>query len=219
MKSRHIAYKKKVERGLTKSRTEKDVREVLLSNLGASDPKHLMKATIKLWDEYLAARGDKAKNKLVNKVNEKLTELSPIVALDNHYLIAEALVGSRYRTLMLDVTSQLVAEYDCETASEKILAETAAWAYCRMIEYSCAFSSNLNIEFLSNQKNGYYSMLSKEVDRANRQYLTAISTLKFIKQPPVNLTFKAGTAFVAQNQQINAEPNKPPVEDNTNAGQ
>ena len=127
-------------------------------------------------------------------------------------LIAEVLDKDKYRTLAIELCNQLIAEYECKTSSEKMLAQTASWAYCRMIEYSYKLNGLTRQEYLSNEKNGYYSMLSKEVDRCARQYLTAINTLKHFKQPPVSVTFKAQNAFVAQNQQINSDK-KPDSED------
>jgi hypothetical protein len=110
------------------------------------------------------------------------------------------------------VANQLVAEYDCKTASEKMLAQTAAWAYCRMIEYSRKLNGITRQEYLSSVKTGHYAVLSKEVDRCVRQYLSAINTLKHFKQPSLNVTFKAQNAFVAQNQQINADKKPEPKE-------
>ena len=46
-------------------------------------------------------------------------------------------------------------------------------------------------------------MLSKERDRAHRQYLSTIMTLKQLKAPAIEMNIKAKTAFVSQNQQIN----------------
>ena len=49
-------------------------------------------------------------------------------------------------------------------------------------------------------------MISKELDRANRQFITALTTLKQIKAPSLEINVKTKAAFVAQNQQLNVNP-------------
>jgi hypothetical protein len=64
------------------------------------------------------------------------------------------------------------------------------------------------VDYFTNNINGYYGILSKEVDRANRHMLNAIAMLKQIKSPPLNVSIHTKAAFIAQNQQINTEPPK-----------
>ena len=180
-------------------------------------PDHLLEKAAKLWTEFNGNPEAQTKE-LSDKVNKILGEAMGIHNLDNHYLVVEALNDKRYQTLFLSVVNQLVDEYKCNTASEKMLAETAAWAYCRAIEYGKKLNSITRQEYLSAIKTSHYSLLSKEVDRATRQYLTALQALKTIKQPPLSVTFKADNAFVAQNQQINARPDDS-AGDKNNAGQ
>jgi len=180
-------------------------------------PSNLLEKSAELWAEFETATGAK-KKELTSAVNKKLGDAVGIYNLENHYLVAETLNDKRYQTLLLSVVNQLVDEYKCNTASEKMLAETAGWAYCRAIEYGRKLNALTRQEYLSSEKNGYYSMLSKEVDRATRQYIGALQALKTIKQPPLSVTFKADNAFVAQNQQINAHPDNS-AGDKNNAGQ
>jgi hypothetical protein len=46
--------------------------------------------------------------------------------------------------------------------------------------------------------------MSKELDRANRQFITALTTLKQMKTPSIEINVTAKTAFVGKNQQFNA---------------
>jgi hypothetical protein len=48
--------------------------------------------------------------------------------------------------------------------------------------------------------------MGKELDRAERHFFTALNTLKQIKSPMLEMNIHAKTAFIAQNQQINATP-------------
>jgi len=72
------------------------------------------------------------------------------------------------------------------------------------MQYSASFQNIANIEWLSPEKNGLYANYSKEVDRAHRQFMMAITTLKQMKSPTPQINVRTNTAFVAQNQQVNA---------------
>ena len=208
---------KKNGKKLAKEFTPDEVKRMLKNVEIEIYPAALLKKSADMWNEYEASSPAKKKT-LVDDLNKKLEQASAIVALENHYLLAETLDTKKYRTFLIEVTDQLIAEYECKTTSEKMLAQTAGWAYCRMIEYGYKLNSITRIDFLSSEKNGYYSVLSKEVDRCARQYLSAINTLKHFKQPALKVSFKANNAFVAQNQQINSKT-KDKSEGQNNVGQ
>lgn len=196
---------KKNDKKLTRKFTPKEVKEILRGVEIEVDPSTILKASADLWTEYEASSPAK-QDAMRDKLNKKLEEATATVALDTHYFMAETLNTRKYRTFLIEVTDQLIAEYNCKTPSEKMLAQTAGWAYARMIEYSYKLNGLMRLDWLSSEKNGYYSMLSREVDRCTRQYLAAINTLKHFKQPSLKVSFKANNAFVAQNQQINSKP-------------
>ena len=139
---------------------------------------------------------------MIETHNEALIALG----LETHYPLAD-MVGKRYRALAIEVARQIEKEYECKRPSEKLLAQTVAGAYCKIVEYSPHLRGITTDISLSKEKNDYYSMISKELDRAHRQMITTLSTLRQIKNPPIELNVKAKTAFVAQNQQINAVNN------------
>lgn len=180
-----------------------EIKRVLSAYEFSIAPNTILKAAHKLLEEYDNTTG-KQKEQALTKLEEKLKEALPVIALDKHHLIANALYDDKHRTLAIELADQLIAGYKCTTATEKMLAETTAWAYCRMLEYSNRLNGITQIDYLSNEKNSYYNALGLSVDRANRQFLSAIHLLRQIKQPKINVTFKAHNAFVAQNQQINA---------------
>jgi len=157
-------------------------------------------------EQIYVYRSDNKKE--AEKANKELLENSDkhlmALGLETHYAIAET-TDSRFRPLVIEVARQIEKEYGCKTPSEKILVETIAGAYGRIIEYSKKLECCTRLNYLSTEANGYYTMLSKELDRAHRQLLTALTTLKQIKNPPFELNVKAKTAFVSQNQQINVE--------------
>jgi len=123
--------------------------------------------------------------------------------LETHAPIVHAL-DSPYWGFALKFADQLVKEYDCKTASEKATAQMAAVSHARALQYEKKLRDCLGIEWHSNEKNGYFSMISKEVDRSTRQYTSAITILRQMKAPTININVRANTAFVARNQQVNA---------------
>jgi len=153
--------------------------------------------------DYVDLKDGAEKDKRLKEINEKYSTATYIFALDNHYAAVDT-VKKEYKPMVIEIANQFIAEYHCTGASEKALAELAASAYARYIQYSSSFQSIANIEWLSSEKNGLYANYSKEVDRAHRQFMMAISTLKQMKSPAPQINVRTNTAFVAQNQQVNA---------------
>lgn len=191
---------------LTKPMTPDSVRQLLL-RIATFElaPESLLQSVAGLLDEYNEADGEQ-KETISSKLNTKLKQAYALVALDKHHLISNVMDDDKYRTLVIEIANQLIAEYECKTVGEKMLAETAAWAFCRMLECSQTLSGIHRVEYLSTEKSSFFGMLSKEVDRANRQYLAAIHTLRQLKQPPLSVTFKTHNAFIAHDQNINGAP-------------
>jgi hypothetical protein len=108
-----------------------------------------------------------------------------------------------YGTTAYDLTEELKAEYSCVKPSEVILCQLAANAYVRIMRYShLLMAIGGTITHLHNQ---YYSILSKDIDRAERQYHIAINSLKSLRQPEIKVSIKTNNAFIAQNQQLNSD--------------
>lgn len=126
---------------------------------------------------------------------------------DTHLPLAQS-VGKTYRAMVMRDVREIEKEYDCKTTTEKMLAETIAGAHARIIQYSRRLNNFANVDGITELSTPYYALWSKEVDRAHRQMMTAIITLKQLKSPTLNVSINAKTAFVAENQQINATPPK-----------
>jgi hypothetical protein len=131
------------------------------------------------------------------------------MSLDNHARLADT-TNDKLAPLAITVAQQLISDYGCTTAAEKTLAEVVANAYIRILRYSEALNTVYDQGTTTREINKYMTATSLELDRANRQYLTALGVLKSFRQPSVNVTFKATNAFVAQNQSVNAAPNQNP---------
>ncbi len=181
-------------------KTVKEIKDFVSSLESTCDPSHVAKQFDTALVEYQNSTG-KEKEKKYEQFEKIYKEAVNIVGLNNHYPVAETLTNNR--TLIIEFADQLVDEYRCQTASEKSLVHMIAGAYGRVLEYSKLLNNCQRLDYLSHEKNGYYSLLSKELDRANRQYLAALMTLKQIKTPEIKVSVRANTAFIAQNQQLN----------------
>ena len=203
-------------KAIVKKFTEAETRNMIKEYLKADcDPNVIFKNAAKQLETYTGSNNKKEVEKIKKELVENSDKHLMALGLETHYALAE-MTAVRYRPLVIEVARQIEKEYDCKTPSEKVLTEIVAGAYVKIIEFSKRFNDCTNIEFLSNEKNGYYTMLSKEVDKAHRQLIMALTTLKQIKNPPVEFNVKAKTAFLAQNQQINAVNNPVQQDENIN---
>lgn len=177
-------------------------REMIRDARALTDPVSIFSELDKELKEFKESTGTDRDNKL-KSINEKFGPATYIFALDNHYAASDT-VRKEYKPMVIEIANQIIAEYQCKGASEKAVAELAASAYARYMQYAASFQNIANIEWLSSEKNGLYANYSKEVDRAHRQFMMAISTLKQMKSPAPQINVRTNTAFVAQNQQVNA---------------
>lgn len=167
------------------------------------DPSEVLKEFDSLMSQHNEATG-KQKKEIEEKISQKGYEALMLLGLDNHYLLAET-VDARYRPSIIEAANNLVKEYDCKTPGEKMLAQVAAVSHARILANARWFNNCITFSnSLTDIKTRYLAAISKELDRANRQFISALSTLKQLKTPNFEVNVKAKTAFIAQNQQINA---------------
>ncbi len=135
--------------------------------------------------------------------SKKLRAAAFVYATDTHLPLMDT-VEERYRPMLMHSVREIEKEYDCKTPTEKMLAEIIAGSHARVMEYGRQLTRGFLIDYLTHENISYIAMFGKEMDRAHRQFLNAVATLKQIKNPPLEVNVTAKTAFVAQNQQINA---------------
>jgi hypothetical protein len=117
--------------------------------------------------------------------------------------------SERYRGGAQQICRQMIKDFDCRTDAEKSLAEITAAAFMRYLDASKRLNNCLDVDlYITPNKTAYMAMLSKERDRAHRQYLSGLMTLKQLKAPTIEMNIKAKTAFISQNQQINSGDSK-----------
>ncbi len=150
--------------------------------------------------------GSEAEQKAVRKtMNEKVTPVMMALEADSHWGLMKA-VDETYWGMARELSSQIIKEYSCETHAEKMLAEVVVNAFVQVLKASGKITGG-SVEpggSITDSRTKYIAVLSKQLDRANRQFLASLMVLKQLKAPTIEMNIKANTAFVAQNQQINA---------------
>lgn len=119
-------------------------------------------------------------------------------------------IGEQYRTFGIDMLKKLQAEYNCAATSEQATVELIVISFIRVLELQRRINNYINDQ-MSKLDILFFAILSKELDRANRQYSAALQTLRMLKQPSLNVNIKTNTAIVGQNQIIQENQNVNPI--------
>jgi hypothetical protein len=107
-----------------------------------------------------------------------------------------------YQSFAISLNRKFQKEFDCQTPSEKSLAELTVVNFCRTLFVQKKINDYIERGTVTDIGVGYLNFLSKELDRANRHYTTALQTLKVIKQPNIEMNIKTQTTVIGQNQVI-----------------
>lgn len=171
----------------------------------------------KLADDLLPKlfHGNNRQKREVSKESDKkIIEVMMALEIDTHVALMESF-DPHYRGLAKELSTQIIKDYHATTSAEKALSELIANAFIRVIDNSRRLNNDLGSPGtpITENKTKYLSMLSIQIDRANRQFLNALITLKQLKAPTIEMNIKTKNTFVAQNQQINANS---PIESSKN---
>lgn len=120
-------------------------------------------------------------------------------------ILLVSVIPEMYRTFAIDLSRKLQVEFDCQSPSEKATAELAALNYVRTLEAQNRINSYLATGTFTEVGVKFLAVISKELDRANRHYLTTIQVLKTMNQPPFSVNVKTQTAVIGQNQIVQAK--------------
>lgn len=181
---------------LAKIATANEIRGCLRGLVSNNDPD----ATL------IAAREEiqKMKSGEMAVAGEGIQEAIMMLGHERHYLVAESVTDTRWRPMVTDLAGQIQKEYGCLNSSETALAGLAAAAYYRSLRASRKINALLEKESIGMTGVQLIAQVSKEADRAYRQYLAAIETLRGRKIPQLRVNIQAKSAFFAENQTINA---------------
>lgn len=116
-------------------------------------------------------------------------------------VLLSAAVPDRQVSFAMKFSADLQKEYACQSESRKSLAEVVALNYCRILELQARINSVLGWNKITPLGTSFITTLSKELDRAQRHYLTALQILEVGMQKPIKLNVNAMVANLA-NQQI-----------------
>jgi len=202
---RKATKNKALTKGLTPAQLDTAKSHVVESLKDAFSSEEVVE---KFWQDLLPTlKTGNVKNRKTTKESVKIyRDALAVYGLDNHSPLSYT-IPDAYRPLAIEFSRQLIQDYDCQTAGEKALAETIVSAYARILILSRQLNATIyadSIPLATNQVR-FYSMLSKELDRANRHFTTALTTLIQLKSPIPNINIKAKTALVAQVQQFNMD--------------
>jgi hypothetical protein len=191
----------------TKKWTEKELREFVISNADS------VCNVFEGLTESFNTKGTKKKDEEDRK--ERVTKAIHAMGLETHEQLATTVI-EYYQPLVGEMSRQMIKDYDCKTVAEKALVEIAVNAYIRTIDNSRRLNNELSDTSITATKTNYAKLLSIQIDRANRQFINALITLKQLKAPTIEMNVRANTAFIAQNQQINADNPPKPTNSETN---
>lgn len=136
-------------------------------------------------------------DKVLNFLNSK--------SLESKYHIVQIL-EKEFLPFALRFVDDLTKEYNAKTPSEISLVQMAVLAYCRYLKNSQRFKTFITQEYINSCKAQYCSIAERAMEKLYREYISILQTLRHMKQPPMTVSIKTNTAFVAQNQQNNANP-------------
>lgn len=170
---------------------------------------------------FIAELGFEA-DSIVKKLSEERSKIEPdkkksdslleqgmiAYGIETNYPLING-VASKHVPFLFTFAKQLKEEYNCKTPSELALVQLAALAHTKVFELTERLHAYLNDPHLSPAINGRCSIICKELDRAKRQLMTALTMLRQLKNPSIELNITAKTAFVSQNQQINTTSEDP----------
>lgn len=111
---------------------------------------------------------------------------------------------------VIGLRAQLIEEYKVQTTSELLFIDIIVNAYFRLINLSGVHAALIEdndgrIEYGNQQKINLIKEVGRQIESADHQLITALSSLRAFKQPSVNIKVQTKETYIAQNQQINKD--------------
>lgn len=186
-----------------KPSSEEEAKKVIMSCINFPDNK---KSLIKELKEKIIPICTDDNHPDIEKATKQFHEkgmlLLRIFENESHVALMEA-VDENYRMMGKEMSDQMMHEFDCKNEAERSLVKLIVNAYIRVLDNSRRLNNELNGQNITPNRNIYIANLSKQIDRANRQYISALLTLKQLKAPNIEMNIKTNNAFISNNQQIN----------------
>jgi len=168
-------------------------KEMLLKELGED-----------IIPNYTKSVTGKEKDQMFEKFQKKSSDLLRILELESHMCLMETFTPS-YQMLSNEMSDQMIKEYNCDTGLERSLVEVIVNSFIRIIDNSRRLNNEFECGEITKNRNVFIANLSKQLDRANRQYFSALMTLRLLKSPQIEVNVKSTNTYMSQNQQINID--------------
>ncbi|MCX6793436.1 MAG: hypothetical protein NTY12_05485 [Candidatus Falkowbacteria bacterium] len=167
--------------------------------------------TRELHEEILPKimNGNEEEKKIATeRLNKNINKLFRALESEVHATAMESF-DPKLHDWVFELISRIIEENNCTTELEKAVATVVATTHIRFMDCSKRLNDYFNDSYDSTKDPvRYLEILSKQVDRANRQFLNSVLALKQLKAPLVEMNIKAHTAFVSDKQQINVSNEK-----------
>jgi len=200
---------------MTKQTTAKEKQTVIVKTKSLDE----IKDSIKNSDTGFDARY------ILRQANKEIEELKEpkMFTSDTNYYKAMTLfefdkgvlllnsIPELHKVFALEFSKNLQNEYKCISPSEKSLAELITLNFVRTLAVQSKIQNLFGNNGLSKLDIQYLAILSKELDRAERHYLTSLQALRMLKMPLLTVNIKTQTAIVGQNQIVQANNNDKPI--------
>ncbi len=196
-----MSNKKQEDKSITRDGRLEEIKNEIDLFYSPYDPRNILeKAKVKMDN----LKGGES----LTTANDELFKALTLIEFDKGFLLT-TIIPERYGAFGLNMLKELQKEYNCDLISEKATAELVVISYVRVLELQRKVSNCLEKGELRQIDLSYFSILSKELDRANRHYLSSLEALKSMKQPQLGVNIRANTAVIGQNQvvQSNNNPN------------
>lgn len=195
--------------GLSMNESAKIYKDLVLKR----DVGNLLKDCRSIYDPSIVLENSlkelsKAKGKMTSIDQKSATFKAMTLSEFENGTLMTYVVPEQYRTFALKLSRELQEEFICVSSGEKAIAELAAVNYIRTLEIQNRINSYLALGSITDMGVRYLEVLSKELDRAQRHYISSFQTLKTLRQPVFQLNLKADTAVVGQNQMVQSNINK-----------
>jgi hypothetical protein len=142
-------------------------------------------------------------SKLIKNKDTNLSNQKEISILQSKNLLIHA-VDQEDASMALQLATELELEFKATSSSEKMLVHMAVQSFVRMNKCSRLMTVNTPSPHIWHECAHHMSVYSKEIDKAFRQNIAALQTLKAMKQPAIKVNIKTNNAFVAENMQNNS---------------
>jgi hypothetical protein len=122
-----------------------------------------------------------------------------VFEFDKGILLTSA-IPERFKVFALEFNKNLQVEYNCVTSSERSMAELVTLNFVRTLAIQNKINSCLSMNSIGETGVKFLAVMSKELDRAEKHYITSLAALKSFKMPSMAVNIKTNTAVVGQNQ-------------------